>query len=118
MLSVFIGGSSARRDDERVIGRLSQLPEIGWRAAPDTGDRLAGAALVDAEAAIDPVDLAAVLLGRAHQLGDRVLRDEVVFLLGVAAMHRVGVRLLRRERLQYRALVGEDADVVAALGGQ
>src|SRR5438132_4074215 len=35
-----------------------------------------------------PVDLAAVLLRLAHQRGDRVLRDEMVFLLDIAALMR------------------------------
>src|SRR5205807_5107730 len=60
----------------------------------------------------------AVLLRLAHQRGDRILWDEMVLLLDIAAVHRVGVRLLRAERLQYRALIGEDIDVVAALGRQ
>src|SRR6202035_663080 len=97
MLSVFMARSSARRDDECVVRGLAQIPEIGRRAAPDPANSLDRAALVDAEATIHPVDLAAVLFGFAHQGGDRVLRDEVVFLFDIAAVHRIGMRLLRRE---------------------
>src|SRR5437867_1705206 len=118
MLSVFMTASSARRDDERVVRALAQIPEIGRRAAPDPGNGVDRAALVDAQTAIHPIDLAAVLFRLAHQGGDRVLRDEMVLLLDIAAMHRVGMRLLRRERLQHRALIGEDVDVVAPLGGE
>src|SRR6266705_4064685 len=116
MLKVFMTLSSARGDDERVVRGLGQRPEIGRRAAPHTGNGVDRAALVNAEAAIHPVDLAAILFRFAHQGSDRVLRDEMVLLFDIAAMHRVGVRLLRSEWLQYRALVGEDVDVVAALG--
>jgi hypothetical protein len=74
-----------------------------------------GAALVDAEPAIHPVDLAAILFRLTHQRGDRIFRDEVVLLLDTSAMHRVRMRRLRGERLQDRALIGEDVDVVATL---
>src|SRR5947207_14676821 len=100
MLSVFIALSSARRDDEGVVRSLRHRPEIGGGAAPDAGDRVGCAALVDTQPAIDPVDLAAVLVGFAHHGADRILWDKVVFLLSVAAVERVGVRLLRRKRLQ------------------
>src|SRR5438876_7959101 len=114
MLSVFMAASSARGDDERVVGPLGHLPEIRWRAAPHARDGLGRAALVAAQPAIHPVDLAAVLLGRAHQRGDHVLGDEMVLLLDAAAMHRIGMRLLREEGLQHRAFIGEDVDGVAA----
>src|SRR5271166_8352 len=116
MLSVFMTASSARGDDERVVRGLGQLPEIGGRAAPLAGNGIGGATLVDAEPAIHPVDLAAIAFSLAHQRGDRVLRDEVVLLLDTAAMHRVCMRRLRSEGLQNRPLIGEDVDVVAALG--
>src|SRR5437762_14283365 len=118
MLSVFMTALLARGDDERVVRGLGKCPEIGRRAAPYTGNGVDAAALVDAEAAIHPVDLAAVLFGFAHQGGDRILRDEMVLLFDIAAVHRVGVRLLGGKRLQYRALIGEDIDVVAAPGGE
>src|SRR5712691_5558864 len=118
MLKVFMTLSSARGDDEGVVRGLGQRPEIGRRPAPHTGNGFDRAALVDAQPAIHPVDLAAVLFGLAHQGGDRVLRDKMVLLFDIAAMHRIGVRLLRAERLQHRAFIGEDVDVVAALGGE
>src|SRR5690242_18297296 len=118
MLKVFMTLSSARGDDEGVVRGLGQRPEIGRRPAPHTGNGIDRAALVDAEAAIHPVDLAAILFSFAHQRGDRVLRDEMVLLFDIAAMHRIGMRLLRGERLQYRALIGEDVDVIATLGGE
>src|SRR5215469_5214220 len=104
MLNVFIIASSTRGDDEGVVRGLGQLPEIGGGATPHAGDGIGGAPLVDAETAIHPVDLAAVLFRLAHQRGDRVLRDEMVLLLDAAAMHRVRVRRLRGEGLQYRTL--------------
>src|SRR5437879_546339 len=116
MLSVFMTALLARGDDERVVRGLGKRPEIGRRAAPHTGNGVDRAALVDAQPAIHPVDLAAILFGFAHQGGDRVLRDEMVLLFDIAAMYRVGVRFLRGERLQHRALIGEDVDVVAPLG--
>src|ERR1700751_3111305 len=118
MLSVFMATASARGDDEGVVRGFGQLPEIGRRAAPHTGDRISGAAFVDAEPAIYPVDFAAVLFRLAHQRGDRVFRDEMVLLLDAAAMYRVRMRRLRGEGLQDRTLIGEDFDVVAAFGGE
>src|SRR6516164_7132954 len=116
MLSVFMTTSSARGDNERVVGGLGHLPEIGGRAAPHAGYGVGGTAFVDAEPAIHPVDLAAILFRLTHQRGDRVFRDEMVLLLDTAAVHCVGMRRLRREGLQDRTLIGEDVDVVAALG--
>src|SRR6516164_3425588 len=118
MLSVFMTTSSTRRDDEGVVRGFGQLPEIGGGAAPHAGDGIGGATLVDAQPAIHPVDLAAILFRLAHQRGDRVFRDEVVLLLDAAAVHRVRVRRLRSEGLQYGSLIGEDVDVVAALGSE
>src|SRR6516164_2815170 len=118
MLSVFMTTSSARGDNERVVGGLGHLPEIGGRAAPHAGYGVGGTAFVDAEPAIHPVDLAAILFRLTHQRGDRVFRDEVVLLLNAAAVHRIGVRGLRGKRLQYCTLIGEDVDVVATFGGE
>src|SRR5215472_16557145 len=118
MLSVFMTASSARGDDERVVRGFGQLPEIVRSTAPHAGDGIGGTAFVDAEPAIDPVDLAAVLFRFAHQRGDRVFWDEMILFLDAATVHRVGVRGLRGERLQYRTLIGEDVDVVAAFGGE
>src|SRR5215831_1415157 len=116
MLSVFMTASSARSDDEGIVRCLGQLPEIGGRAAPHTWNGIGGAAFVDAETAIHPVDLTAILFRLAHQGSDRVFRDEMVLLLDTAAMHRVCMRRLRSEGLQYRPLISEDVDVVTALG--
>src|SRR5438552_5108851 len=44
---------------------------IGGAAAADAGDRFADAALVYAQAAIDPVDLAARFLGGGEERRDR-----------------------------------------------
>src|SRR5215469_485105 len=114
MLSVFMTASSARGDDERVVGRFGHLPEIGRRAAPHSGDGSAGAALVNAQPTVYPVDLAAIALRLAHQRTNRVLWDEMVLLLDIAAMHRIRMRRLRGKRLQHSALIGEDVDIVAA----
>src|SRR5215471_2616232 len=113
MLSVFMTTSSARGDDERVVGRFGHLPEIGRRAAPHSGDGSAGAALVNAQPTVYPVDLATIALRLAHQRGNRVLWDEMVLLLDTAAMHRIRMRRLRGKRLQHSALISEDVDVVA-----
>src|SRR5215472_17581629 len=116
MLNVFMIAPSTRGDDEGVVRGLGQLPEIGGGATPHAGNGIGGAPFVNAETAIHPVDLPAILFRLAHQRSDRVLRDEMVLLLDAAAMHRVGMRRLSGKGLQYRALVGEDVDVVAALG--
>src|SRR5262244_647353 len=94
MLSVFMIASSARGDDERVVGGLGHLPEIGRRAAPHSGDGSAGTALVDTQPAVYPVDLAAIAFRLAHQRGDRVLWDEMVLLFDIAAMHCIRMRRL------------------------
>src|SRR5215472_15196623 len=94
MLSVFMTASLARGDDERVVGGLGHLPEIGRRAAPHPRNRGSCAALIDTQAAIHPVDLAAIAFRLAHQRGDRVLRDEMVLLFDIAAMHRIRMRRL------------------------
>src|ERR1041384_8205685 len=99
MLSVFMTASSTRRDHERVVRGLAQAPEIGRRATTHSWDGIDRAALVDTKPAIHPVDLTAVLFRLAHQRSDRILRDEVVFLFDIAAMHRVGMRLLRAKWL-------------------
>src|SRR5262245_14313370 len=106
--------SSTCGDDKRVVRGLGHLPEIGGRSASHAGNGICRAALVDAQPAIFPVDLATVASRRPHQRGDRVLRDEMVLLLDVARVHRIGVRLLRGEGLKHRALIGKDVDLVAA----
>src|SRR5215831_18040183 len=106
MLNVFMTASSARGDDERVVRGLGHLPEIGWRAAPHTGYGIARTALVNAQPAIHPVDLAAIVFRGAHQRGDRVFRDEMVLLLDTAAMHRIRMRRLPGKGLEHSALIG------------
>src|SRR6516164_6153527 len=112
MLSVFMSASSPRPDDEGVVRCLGQLPEIGGRAASHTGNGIGGAAFVDTEPAIHPVDLAAVLLRLAHQRGDRIFRDEMILLLNTAAMHRICMRRLRGEGLEHGPLISKDVDIV------
>src|SRR5262249_46166902 len=81
---------------------------------PHAGDRLADAALVDAEPAVDPIDLAAAVLGGAEEPLDPQARQRVVLGLRVAAVDRIGVRRLLGERERDRALVGEDGGGAAA----
>src|SRR5262249_48699872 len=94
MLSVFMTASSARGDDKRVVRGLSHLPEIGRRAAPHARNCGGRPALIDAQPAIHPVDLAAIAFGLAHQRGNHLLREEMVFLLDITAVYRVGMRRL------------------------
>src|SRR5882672_7106185 len=116
MLSVFLIASSLRRDDQGVVGRGGHLPEIGRAAAAHAGDRIDGAALVDTEAAIHPVDPAAVPGRLLHHGLYPFARQRMVLLHDVVAMHGVGVLLLAGERQADRALIGEYVDVVAAPG--
>src|SRR5262249_53931544 len=119
MFSAFTASSTsvAGRDDQRVDRVLGLLPEVARRAAAHAGHALAGAAFVDAQAAVDPIDAAAVALCLVDQRADHVLGQEMVLLFGGAAVHGVGVRLLARERLHHGALVSEHLDVAAALRG-
>src|SRR2546428_13306057 len=90
-----IASSSLRGNDERVVGGLGELHQVGRAAATGAGNGFGGAALVDAEAALHPVDLAALALGLGHDRGHPVLGIRVVLLGDVAAVHGVGVgRLL------------------------
>src|SRR5712691_1268450 len=47
--------SSLRGNDERVVGGLGELHQVGRAAATGAGNGFGGAALVDAEAALHPV---------------------------------------------------------------
>src|SRR5262249_931040 len=117
MFKAFILASSPRTDHERVVGLLGHLPEIGRRAAPDSLDRFAGATLVDTEATIDPVELAAFLCRLRGESGNDVLGQEMVLLLDVAAMNGVGMRLLLGEWQKHRSFIGEHINRVAAPDG-
>src|SRR5688572_10105975 len=108
--------SRARRYDERVVGSLRRLPEVRGAAAPYTFDRFVDSALVDAQAAVDPIDLSAVRRRVLDQSGDPFARQRMIFLLEVAPVYGVGMRLLLGERQCHRAFVSEHRDVVAALG--
>src|SRR5262249_37726283 len=98
-------------DDERVVRLLDELPEIGRTAAPRTGDGFDDASLVDAEAALHPVDLAAPARRFLHHPLNPVLGVRMVLLGDVAAMHGVGVWRLLGEGDAHRALVREHVDV-------
>src|ERR1700683_4479892 len=57
------GIPSLRRNGEYIVRRFAERMEIGWRAPP-AGDEIAHTAFVNTHAAVHPVDLAAVFLGK------------------------------------------------------
>src|SRR5262247_2656901 len=85
--------SSPCADHEGVVRRLGELPEVPRRAAAHALDRLARSALVHAETAVHPVDLAAALLCLGHHRADPEMRHRMVLLREVVAVD--GVRVCR-----------------------
>src|SRR5205807_148399 len=116
MLKTFfaMAPSSLGRDHDRHVGVVDPVGEVLGPAAPRPFDPVARAALVDAQAAVHPVDLARVFL---EQAGGPVLRGRVLLLLGRRPLHRVGMGRLLGHRQVHRALVGEDVDLVALAEG-
>jgi hypothetical protein len=100
--------SVARRDDQRVVRLLQELDELGGATAPDAADRLADAALVDAQAAVHPVEAGAGLFGAFEECRDPFSGKRVVLLLDVAPVDCVCMRSLRAEGQGDSAFVGED----------
>src|SRR5437867_3716564 len=96
--------SLLRRDDQRVLGSLGRLPEIGGAAAGDARDRFTDASLVDAETAIDPGELAAGLVGGRQERRNPFLGERMVLLRRVAPVNGVRVLGLLGERQDRGAL--------------
>ena len=91
------------RNDERVVRLFDELPEVRGAAAARPVDPLARAALVDAEAALDPFEPGAASGGLGHEGGHPVLRIRMVLFLEAPAVHGVRVRPLLCERHGDRA---------------
>ena len=72
------------------------------------------AALIYAQAAIDPLQAHTALLGEGLQPRDPLARQRMRFLFRVVPMRGVRVRRLSREGEAYGAFVREDVDVVPA----
>src|SRR5579871_5622662 len=92
-------------DDEGVVAFLRELQQAVGTAAADALDPLGGAALVHAQAAVDPVQLDALGGSLLEQGRHEVARQGMLLLLGGRALHRVGMGCLRLERYRYRTLI-------------
>src|SRR6266850_6339758 len=110
MISSLAGG-----DDECVGGAFGHGPEVGWAAATHAADGLGYATFVDAQAAVDPVDLQALCFRLLQQRRDPFARERMCLVGLVAAMHCVGMARLARETKRDRAFISEHVDVVALL---
>src|SRR5690606_6565151 len=73
------------------------------------------AALVDAQAAVDPLEGESIDLGLLLQRCNPVLGERMGLFVGVAAMHRIAVGRLPGNSERHSALVGENAHIGAAL---
>src|SRR5262249_55784700 len=82
---------SLGRDERCVVGALGGLPEVDRAAPSDAGHHLADPTLVDAEAAVDPLEGAAGPLGLPGERADPLLGVRVVLLDRVPPVHGVGV---------------------------
>src|SRR5688500_18977108 len=106
MLSTFIDAApSGGRNDQGVGRGADHRPEIGGRSAAYTADGVGGAALVDAEPAIHPVEAEAALGGLGDQRRHPFPRQRMVLLLDVAAVDGVRMRLLAGKRQADGALI-------------
>src|SRR5271154_5701644 len=115
MFSIFLAiRFSLCRNDEQIVRGFAERMEIGWRASPRIGDEFADATLIDAHAAIHPVDLAALRCGEREQGRDLILGRGMVFFGEVLAVHRVRMRRLPSESQTRCALKGEYVDVVSS----
>src|SRR5262245_13438996 len=85
---------SAGRNDEGGGAALGHLEEVLRAAAPRAIDPLAGAALIDTQAAIHPVELQATVAREAEQRRDPVFGGWVMLVFESCALHRVGVGFL------------------------
>src|SRR5262245_28256153 len=86
--------SSPGRDDQNVVRVGNEPGQVGRASATRPRNPLARATLVDAEAALNPVDAAATPLGLREEGGDPVLRVGMALLGDVAAVNGVRVRRL------------------------
>src|SRR5262249_26142346 len=91
---------------QRVGGLAGHLQEVGRSAALDAFDSVRGAALVHAQATIDPGQ-ARISLAELQQRRDKVLCGWMVFFLDGRRLDGIGVRRLIFEWQKHRAFVSE-----------
>src|SRR5262245_7437202 len=113
--NVFTSNLLACADDEGVVRLGRSAPEIGGRATSHATDRLADAAFVYAQSTVDPLDCPAARCGQIDQLLDPDPWQRMRFLLGVAAVHRIGMCRLMSEGQAHGALVCKYPDVMTAV---
>src|SRR6266568_2595670 len=100
---------SAGADDQGIRGFLRPLVEVAGPAALRTVDPVSGASLVDAQPAVDPLELD-VAGGLFEERADEARGRRVLLVLDRRALHRGRMGLLRLHGQRHRALVGEDVD--------
>src|SRR5262245_31549593 len=91
---MFTMASSPGRDDQDVVRVGNEPGQVGRASPARPRDPIARATLVDAEAALDPVEPAATPRGLREEGSDPVLRVGVALLGHVAAVDGVRVRRL------------------------